>query len=491
MSAWSAAIVLLHLMMPGEVFGQGDRSRIPERRLRTYLEALQSRDQQRVIDWARGNLLAGESDADAAGFAERALRLYVDWGGFELASITPVRQEGELVAVHALGRAPRPDAWYELQFAVGPAPEYRLGRLFLALSSPPVELPAGILADQDISTWLHDYVEKLGDTAGFSGGVLVARDDSTLVEAYAGWTNRDAGVRNSPAARFNVGSVGKLFTAVAALRLAEKGILDLDAPLARYLPDYPDRSFAALATVRHLLTHRSGLGDYWDDTYEAAWDTITTHQQLLPHIVRQEREFEPGERFAYSNSGYALAGLVLEAVTGRSFYDVVREEVFEPAGMRDAGYPIRQEAGPQVAVPYARDGRHRERQGARGSAAGGAYVTLPDMLAFARALWTGRLVGRSSLALMRDPAWATARGDRYGLGLFITENACGMTEEGHGGLAPGAFFTLSYFPQLHLTLVAAANRVAGGMESIHDLVRVLAARETGSLRDLKGQSCGE
>jgi CubicO group peptidase (beta-lactamase class C family) len=228
----------------------------------------------------------------------------------------------------------------------------------------------------------------------FSGVALAARGNEILFHRAYGMADRERGTAVSPDTRFNLGSGNKQFTAVAVLRLAQEGRLELDAPVGRYLRDLPT-PIAEQVTIRHLLQHRSGLGDYmrhpdFNRNRQHRWST----QELLALIRSDSLAFTPGTRRVYSNSGYVVLGAVIEALTGRDYADVVREWVYQPAGMVNSG-----PGGPgevaNTATGYGQgaDGlASNESFRPRPSAAGGGYSTAEDLLRFVRALTSHRLL---------------------------------------------------------------------------------------------------
>jgi D-alanyl-D-alanine carboxypeptidase len=169
----------------------------------------------------------------------------------------------------------------------------------------------------------------------FSGVVLIADDGEPIFHKAYGLASKRFHVPNRVDTKFNLGSINKIFTVVAILQLAEKGSLALDDPLSKFRPDFPPE-IGDKVTIRHLLQHRAGLGDYWEhEVYLATWTTLRTVEGYMAFIKDIPLAFEPGERQQYSNSGFQVLGAVLEAITGGSYYDYVRANVYEPAGMAD------------------------------------------------------------------------------------------------------------------------------------------------------------
>jgi len=260
-------------------------------------------------------------------------------------------------------------------------------------------------------------------------------------------------------------SGSKMFTAVAILQLDQAGKLKLSDPLIKHLPDFPNKEFARSATLHQLLTHTAGAGDYWDEAYEKKWNSITKIEEMLPFVLSHLGE-RPAGSFAYSNSGYVLLGLVVEFVSGESYYDYVQEHIFAPAGMKATGYPVRGADKERIAIPYepvmeagaVKPGSYVEAQlNARGTSAGGASTTAADLISFASALRRGKLLDKARLDLMTtrhvSQGWA---GSWYGYGLII-EEANGVTSYGHGGNAPGTQFEFKIYPELDNVMIVMSN----------------------------------
>ena len=273
---------------------------------------------------------------------------------------------------------------------------------------------------------------KALDTAqkdGFSGAVLVA-DGNDIVYT------RNIGKDIDDRTRFNLASSGKMFTAVAILQLVQQGKLDLDAPLGRYLPKWPVATVREKVTARQLLMHTSGLGIYWGDAFDkrrAQLHTLSDYQPLLA----TEPKFAPGTQWSYSNTGFMMLGLLVEAISGEDFYAYIQRHVFAPAGMQDSGYFAVDGIADRVATPH-RDGVAKKMPEPRGGAAGGGYSTTRDMLRFHRALTSGKLLDAKTTALLFAPVDLPegTQAPPHGLGMlrFAVGKDVGY---GHPGGAPG------------------------------------------------------
>jgi CubicO group peptidase (beta-lactamase class C family) len=272
-----------------------------------------------------------------------------------------------------------------------------------------------------------------------------------------GDADRGRGAKNTAETRFRIGSMYKMFTAVAVLQLVEQGRVDLDAPLARYLPDYPNAELADKVTIRHLLTHTGGTGDIFTDAYQAQRTAIREHDDYVRLFGNRAVEFAPGSREAYSNYGFVLLGAIIERVTGSSFHDVLRERIFNPAGMHDTGAEPEDQVRAQVSIGYTRTESglvdNRDLLPWRGTAAGGGYTTAGDLLRFADALLTQRLLRSESLS---EATRSQTPGGLYGFGFQI--GGSGDTRHfGHAGGAEGMNGALRIYPASGDVVVALSN----------------------------------
>lgn len=289
----------------------------------------------------------------------------------------------------------------------------------------------------------------------FSGAVLVARGGRVLLERGYGDAEREWQVPNTPATRFRLASITKQFTAAAILLLAERGKLDLEAPLKKYFTDAPPAWDAV--TVLELLNHTSGIPDYLSAPDYAATKALpATPQQLLARFRDRPLDFAPGTRWAYSNSGYVLLGLLIEKLGGMSYADFLSQNIFEPLGMRDSGYDDGQAVIPRLASGYRRgygpivpaQFRHQSTL----YAAGGLYSTTGDLLRWDRALYGGKLLSATSLKKMTTPGLQQA-----GLGLLVLPLEDHLVYA-HGGGVDGAHTMMVHDPALDSVVIVLSNQ---------------------------------
>jgi D-alanyl-D-alanine carboxypeptidase len=240
---------------------------------------------------------------------------------------------------------------------------------------------------------LHAEMVALAREGLFHGVVLLAEADDVVFHRAYGVADHASMRPIMPDTRFDIGSLGKLFTSVAVLRLAQEGRLDLDDPLGRHI-DHLGADPGGRITIRHLLQHRSGLDDYLGHPdFEAEPARFRSVDDYMRLVGGEELAFDPGDGLRYSNSGFVALGAVIEAVTGEDYHDVVRDQVLRVAGM-DATGPGRDD---RSATGYTQGPRGRlistgDRWPPVASPAGGSHSTAGDLHRFVRALMEDQLL---------------------------------------------------------------------------------------------------
>ena len=306
---------------------------------------------------------------------------------------------------------------------------------------------------------LTDLADRLAQRDEFAGALLLMEEGKEPLDLSKGAVSSEDRTAISADTPMFLASAGKMFTATAILQLVEEGRVDLDAPLSRYLPDYPNRGMAA-ATVRQLLSHRAGAGEDGVLRREEVANRarVRTIDDYLALNGRRAPDFPPGSKTDYSNYGFILLGAVIERVSGESYPEYIAAHVFEPAGMAHAGFPDRDHlAGIPVgyttyfgAEPAMVD--NREVLPWRGSAHGGGVASANDMLRFFRALENGTLLSEKMLALAITP------GDTpwYGLG-FIAQGG-DNPQWGHGGGSYGMSVAAQNYPAIGTRFICLGTR---------------------------------
>ena len=251
----------------------------------------------------------------------------------------------------------------------------------------------------------------------FSGAVLVAKNGKTVFAQAYGLADREHRVPNTLKTRFRIGSMNKMFTATSILQLAQAGKLGLDDPLGKYLTDYPNKDVATKVTIRHLLTHTGGTGDIFGPDFDAHRLELRTLQDYIKLYGNRAPQFEPGNRWEYSNYGFILLGAVIEKVSGQSYYEYVREHIYEPANMTSSDSEPENQAVPDRSIGYTRMGANDLHPNTdtlpyRGTSAGGGYSTVQDLLNFANALQDHKLLN-SEFTDMLTTGKVESHGARY------------------------------------------------------------------------------
>lgn len=279
----------------------------------------------------------------------------------------------------------------------------------------------------------EDAIEAEHAREPFTGVVSIATADEVLVRRAFGMADRANPRPNTVGTRFGIASGTKIMTAVAALSLVDAGRLALDARLADVV-DAPLPHHDPSITIAHLLSHTAGNPDYFDeetqDDYAALWAERPTHTMrrpadFLPMFADLPQKFPPGERFAYSNAGFILLGLAIEAASGEAYADYVGEHVLGPAGMTDTGFFALDDLPPRVALGYLDATSNRTNAFSVpvvGGADGGMFTTAEDLERFWRALVGRRLLTPETTATMLATHATTGDGqpgEHYGYGVWI------------------------------------------------------------------------
>ncbi len=388
------------------------------------------------------------------------------------------RPGGPPTALHVFARATKTGEWQDFQFRLDDAVPPRATQLiFIAQVTEPIALPNGDIASPDTLAWLDGYVERLAREDDFSGAILVARGDKVMFERTVGVADAAAKTKNGSATRFNMASGGKMFTAIGIAKLVEAGKLGWDTPLLDAVDGFPDSPRARRVTIHHLLSHTSGIAEYWTPDFEKERPRIASLSGMLPWVLRVGFAADPGADVAYSNSNFILAGLAIEKASGMSFDEFAAKTIFEPLGMASTGYPLTTGSG--LAEPIVRQGTEwvTATQGLRGSSAGGSYSTPRDMLRFVRGLLAGKVIRRETLTVLTTSKTSGFR-ESFGYGYGFAVNAYqGTTSFGHGGITKGVDFDLEYFPREDITLVVFGNRGAPAFDTLRKNVTRLITGE--------------
>lgn len=307
---------------------------------------------------------------------------------------------------------------------------------------------------------IDSMLNMLYENHNLNGNVLVAEKGSVLYKKSFGYANTEKGQLNNDSTRFQLASIGKTFTAVAVLQLKEKGKIKLDDPVAKYLPDFPFPDI----TIRHLLSHTSGLPDLqiFDPYVAERPEIIIDNSLVIPALKRSGKlNFKPGERWSYSNPGYCVLALVIEKVSKLKFMDYLAKNIWKPSGMTNTySYsiplaipdPLRGESYRMPIYSYQLQKvdtmmKFKALLVNFGGVQGLGFIasTAQDLLNFDNTLYNGKLLTSETLAEAYTPVKLTSGQDAivepgklsFGLGWFIRNDVSKGNIVSHSGFIPG------------------------------------------------------
>ncbi|HZE72497.1 MAG TPA: serine hydrolase domain-containing protein [Pyrinomonadaceae bacterium] len=347
---------------------------------------------------------------------------------------------------------------------VEPAPPHMIKQFQFQVLPRTGEFAIPHLSENELVTSLRKRLDDVVAVDLFSGAVLVAKDGKTVFAQAYGMADREKKTPNTLKTRFRLGSMNKMFTAVATLQLVQNGKLDLKAPFGNYLTDYKNKDVASKVTIEQLLTHTGGTGDIFGPEFDTHRLELKTLQDYVKLYGNRGPEFEPGSRWQYSNYGFLLLGVIVEKVSGQSYYDFVRDHIFKPAGMIATASEPEDGVVADRSVGYLRsDGTswqpNTDTLPYRGTSAGGGYSTVEDLLKFATALQTNKLLKPQYTEMLTTGKVETPGGGRYAYG-FQEASINGVNGTrcfGHGGGAPGMNGELKICPGPGYVVAVLAN----------------------------------
>jgi CubicO group peptidase (beta-lactamase class C family) len=358
------------------------------------------------------------------------------------------------------------ETWRAMVVEVEPEPPHRITSLDLLPARPPRDLPkAAALEPPRIAKDLGSYVDRLAAAGLFSGTVLLARDGKVLLTKAVGIANRDFDAPVRLDTKFNLGSMNKMFTGVATMKLVEQGRLSLDDPIAKHLDDtWLPQVDKTKVLVKHLLTHTSGLGSYFNDSFDRSSRLLFRRvDDYKPLVAAETLAFEPGTKSSYSNTGMLVAGAVIEGASGIDYFEFVRRHVTGPAGMTNTDCYELDKVNRNLAVGYERRvtaGGTEFRNNIfdhvlRGGPAGGCYSTVEDLDKFAQSMRGRALVGEAATRELLRP-WPEIASPDYGLGFGIDQTPLGR-RVGHSGGFTGISADLAVYLDAGWTVAVLSN----------------------------------
>jgi CubicO group peptidase (beta-lactamase class C family) len=414
-----------------------------------YLEGVNSGNKDKLEAFVK----AHRPDLPSA--LDRMVDLRWNTGGFDLYSI----ESSQALNIQAVLREREGNGRYNrMSVTVSDGDPAVITDISLKVIPPPAgaPVPERLTRQAAVAAWKAE-IDKAASAGKFSGVWLWAKNGKTITSGARGKADRERGTDNTLDTRFRIGSMNKMFTAVATLQLVERGKLSLDDTVGKILPDYPNANVASKVKVRHLLSHTGGTGDIFGPEFEAHRLELKTLQDYVKLYGERDLQFEPGTKWDYSNYGFLLLGVMIEKLSGTSYYDFVAENIYKVAGMTGSGSQPESVKVANRSKGYMRDRfeilSNEPTLPWRGTSAGGGYTTAADLMKFAGALTSNRLLKAETLAEATRPQFTTGA---YGFGFQLGPPDEARTY-GHGGGAPGMNAILRVYPESGQSVIVLCN----------------------------------
>ncbi|QUW23585.1 serine hydrolase [Sporosarcina sp. Marseille-Q4063] len=332
---------------------------------------------------------------------------------------------------------------------------------------------------------LMNSIDKIQVDIGFSGTFYAKSKENILTGSY-GFANRSEKIKNQTNTRYAIASGCKIFTSVAICQLVEDGNITFNTKVKECL-DINFPYFDEEVTIHHLLTHTSGIPDYFDEDemgdYEELWVSTPMYhirklKDFLPLFQNMKMKADVGGSFHYNNSAYIVLGLIVEQVSDLEFGDYIEKYIFQKIGMTESGYFEMDELPEGVALGYIEkpDGSWKTNiysLPVKSASDGGAYVTANDMIVFWDALTTHQLLTKEMTRTLLTPRTEVVEDIYYGYGGYMETNQNSVVKYILMGYDPGVNFRAVHYPETQLTIVVCSNESDGAYEMIKGIEKVI------------------
>jgi D-alanyl-D-alanine carboxypeptidase len=432
-----------------------------EKQFQAWLAAFNEGDRAVLQEFLRKN------SPDRADDVDGLLRFREMTGGFEFKKT----EKSVSTRYVALLKEKDSDTFVRATVEVEEAEPYKIKSLQVLMTATPAEFRVAPMTEHDAIAALKKLSEETTASDKFSGAVAISKNGKTVFEQAYGLADREKKTPNTLQTRFRMGSMNKMFTATAILQLAQAGKLKLTDPLGKYLANYPNKDVATKVTIHQLLTHTGGTGDIFGPEFDERRLELKTLQDYVQLYGQRGLQFEPGSKWDYSNYGFLLLGVIVEKASGQDYYEYVQEHIFKTAGMTLSGSLPEDQAVQGRSVGYMKpegSGNWESNTATlpyRGTSAGGGYTTVEDLLKFANALSTYKLLDKKHTELLTTGHVDTPMGLKYAYG-FMDSPAEGPRWFGHSGGSPGMNGDLRIFPQSGYVVAVLSNQDPPAAESI-------------------------
>ena len=462
--------LILAIVLSCVMTGAGQAENPAERRAKELIQFLNAGNRAEFRKYVEANFSGEMLKAPMDRHLNFFSSVYDNSRGYEIGDVQEARPNQATMLV----KSKLTGEWDALLVIVEPEAPHRITGIGFRPPKPPASQTRR-LSEKEIAREMDVFIRKLTEADVFSGAVILAKDGIPVYKAAFGMANKDFDAANKIDTKFNLGSMNKMFTAVAIAQLVEKGKMSFEDSLSKFIPDFPDKESAEKIKIKHLLTHTAGLGGYfsekWDKTSRAEFRTVDDMMRMAKED--EKLLFEPGTRWRYSNTGMLVLGKIIEIVSGQSYYDYVRENIYKPAGMTNTDCYELDKVNHNLAVGYDKEytdngitfGNNIFMHVLRGGPQGGGYSTVEDLLKFDRALRSNKLIGAEYVKILTT-AKPELNSPNYGYGFQIDAEAKSF---GHSGGFPGINSNLEMFRETGWTAIVMSNYSRGGQPVIQKM----------------------
>ncbi len=316
--------------------------------------------------------------------------------------------------------------------------------------------------------------------ASFSGSILVAREGKIIHRNGYGFANYEQQILNTPDTQFLIASLTKQFTALAILQLQEQGMLNIEDTVDTYLPDFPNGS---KIRIKQLLNHSSGIYNFTDQWKQIRYSNLSLNELQLT-FNHKPLEFEPGSEVKYSNSGYILAGLIIEVLSGQPYSEYITHNIFEPLGMNNSGFGLLENPTSNIAVGYNDEQVLDLTNLTNTYAAGAISSSVNDLYLWGTSFDEKPLINKNNLLTIfpinRKGLGLGFGSGRFkvvmGLGWFFYESDYGP-EYSHGGHIDGFSSVIARYPKQNALIIILSNKDQYDIWTLKDRVAELVLKE--------------
>ncbi|MCO6510963.1 MAG: beta-lactamase family protein [Aridibacter famidurans] len=447
-----------------------------EKRARELVSMINLGDRARFEDYVKNNFEGRFRDLPMEQHLRFYSSVYDSTRGYEVTGVRSL--DGDLITLNVTSKLTGEPGGFAVR--IEDKEPYRIRGIGLRPALP--EENPRKMTEAEIAREMEAFMKKLAGADVFSGTVLLAKDGKPVYKGAFGIANRDFDVPNKFDTKFNLGSMNKMFTSIGIAKLIEQGKVSLEDPLSKFLPDFPDAESAKKIRVKHLLSHTAGLGGYFSEKWDLrSRGSVRTVDDMIALAKEDESlRFEPGTDWRYSNTGMLVLGKIIEVASGEDYFEFIRKNVLEPAGMENTGCFELDKVNKNLAVGYEKeftsDGidfrNNIFAHVMRGGPQGGCYSTAEDLLKFSNALQAGKIVG-NDLVEQFTTAKPELNSPNYGFGFQAPPDG---SRFGHGGGFLGISANMDVFRGTGWTAIVLSNYGGAGQTVGSKMARIVASQ---------------